>query len=111
MSITSNPGAATPQSLHRLYKNQAAATANPAAERTDEAKWDVTAPRGANIRQVPIRTDEGTWMDVDVCGRMWMCLDGVDVCAYCRGSSGGGLPPPKEGRAMTIIIPLASGHH
>ncbi len=44
----------------------AAATANPAAERTDEAKWDVTAPRGANIRQVPIRTDEGTWMDVDV---------------------------------------------
>ena len=44
----------------------AAATASPAAERTDEAKWDVTAPRGANIRQVPIRTDEGTWMDVDV---------------------------------------------
>lgn len=29
MSSTSNPGAATPQSLHRLYKNQAAATANP----------------------------------------------------------------------------------
>ena len=29
MSSQSNPGAATPQSLHRLYKNQAAATANP----------------------------------------------------------------------------------
>lgn len=29
MSASSNPGAATPQSLHRLYKNQAAATANP----------------------------------------------------------------------------------
>lgn len=29
MSSHSNPGAATPQSLHRLYKNQAAATANP----------------------------------------------------------------------------------
>lgn len=29
MSSTSNPGAATPQSLHRLYKNQAAVTANP----------------------------------------------------------------------------------
>ena len=29
MSPNSNPGAATPQSLHRLYKNQAAATANP----------------------------------------------------------------------------------
>lgn len=27
--ISSNPGAATPQSLHALYKNQAAATANP----------------------------------------------------------------------------------
>ena len=33
---------------------------------TDVAKWDVTNPRGATIRQVPIRTDEGTWMDVDV---------------------------------------------
>lgn len=29
MSAASNPGSATPQSLHRLYKNQAAATANP----------------------------------------------------------------------------------
>ena len=28
-SAGSNPGAATPESLHRLYKNQAAATANP----------------------------------------------------------------------------------
>ena len=29
MSPSSNPGAATPESLHRLYKNQAAVTANP----------------------------------------------------------------------------------
>lgn len=29
MSASSNPGAATPQSLHKLYKNQAAVTANP----------------------------------------------------------------------------------
>jgi len=28
-SAGSNPGAATPESLHRLYKNQAAVTANP----------------------------------------------------------------------------------
>ena len=28
-SLNSNPGAATPESLHKLYKNQAAATANP----------------------------------------------------------------------------------
>jgi imidazolonepropionase-like amidohydrolase/Tol biopolymer transport system component len=34
-------------------------------ESKDEA-WDITAPKGAEIKQVPIRTDEGTWMDVDV---------------------------------------------
>jgi len=34
MSQSSNPGAATPQSLHKLYKNQAAATANPYTLRT-----------------------------------------------------------------------------
>ncbi|WP_379546756.1 amidohydrolase family protein [Qipengyuania sp. DSG2-2] len=33
---------------------------------TDDADWDVNAPPGATIRQVPISTDEGTWMDVDV---------------------------------------------
>ncbi len=32
----------------------------------DTAKWDVEAPTGATITQVPIVTDEGTWMDVDV---------------------------------------------
>jgi len=31
-----------------------------------EASWSVAAPKGAAITQVPIRTDEGTWMDVDV---------------------------------------------
>jgi imidazolonepropionase-like amidohydrolase/Tol biopolymer transport system component len=28
--------------------------------------WSVDAPKGAVLKQVPIRTDEGTWMDVDV---------------------------------------------
>lgn len=32
----------------------------------EEEGWDVEAPRGAEIEQVPIQTDEGTWMDVDV---------------------------------------------
>ncbi len=43
------------------------APAQPVADaaKKDE-KWDVTAPQGATIRQVPIRTDQGTWMDVDV---------------------------------------------
>ncbi|OBV10922.1 amidohydrolase family protein [Erythrobacter dokdonensis] len=31
-----------------------------------EESWSVEAPRGAKIKQVPIKTDEGTWMDVDV---------------------------------------------
>jgi imidazolonepropionase-like amidohydrolase/Tol biopolymer transport system component len=31
-----------------------------------EEKWSVETPKGAVIRQVPIKTDEGTWMDVDV---------------------------------------------
>ncbi|MFN6934244.1 MAG: TolB family protein, partial [Tsuneonella sp.] len=43
----------------------AAATAAPATTPADD-KWDVNAPRGANLREATIRTDEGTWMDVDV---------------------------------------------
>ncbi|MGZ8283866.1 MAG: amidohydrolase family protein, partial [Allosphingosinicella sp.] len=40
-----------------------------AAERSDKpdaAKWNVEAPRGLTLRKVPINTDEGTWMNVDV---------------------------------------------
>ncbi len=43
------------------------------AEKADEAakpaaapKWDVERPRGLTTRKVPIATDEGTWMNVDV---------------------------------------------
>ncbi len=32
----------------------------------DDAEWDVNAPPGVEITQVPIEVDEGTWMDVDV---------------------------------------------
>ncbi len=35
------------------------------AAKADEA-WSVEAPKGAVIKQVPIKTTEGTWMDVDV---------------------------------------------
>lgn len=41
------------------------ATSQPDAEEDDDS-WDVEAPRGATITQIPIRTDEATWMDVDV---------------------------------------------
>ena len=36
------------------------------ADDHEDEKWDVQAPRGAQIKQVPIQTNEGTWMDVDV---------------------------------------------
>lgn len=36
------------------------------AAKKDDSKWDVSAPGDGVVRQVPIRTDEGTWMDVDV---------------------------------------------
>ena len=46
---------------------ETAPAADPAVdEGEDEAEWDVNNPPGATITQVPIRVDEGTWMDVDV---------------------------------------------
>jgi imidazolonepropionase-like amidohydrolase/Tol biopolymer transport system component len=50
----------------------AACIATPLAAQTKgkdakaDDKWSVEAPKGATIKQVPIKTDEGTWMDVDV---------------------------------------------
>ncbi|MBU1378073.1 MAG: amidohydrolase family protein [Alphaproteobacteria bacterium] len=41
-------------------------TQAPAAASAKPAKWDVSNPPGAVIRQVPISVDEGTWMNVDV---------------------------------------------
>ncbi|MCK0129453.1 amidohydrolase family protein [Erythrobacter sp. F6033] len=35
-------------------------------DKSEDKGWDITAPKGATIEQVPIETDEGTWMDVDV---------------------------------------------
>ncbi|HTG39863.1 TolB family protein, partial [Sphingomonas sp.] len=43
-----------------------AMTAAPAAPTDKAAKWDVSAPPGAELRQATIDTDEGSWMDVDV---------------------------------------------
>jgi imidazolonepropionase-like amidohydrolase/Tol biopolymer transport system component len=33
---------------------------------SDAPAWDVNAPPGARLRQVPINVDEGTWMNIDV---------------------------------------------
>jgi len=42
----------------------------PAAALADDAKeapkWDVSAPPGMKIREVPIKVEEGTWMNLDV---------------------------------------------
>ncbi|WP_271077308.1 amidohydrolase family protein [Aurantiacibacter sp. MUD61] len=40
--------------------------AAPATAEAEETGWDVNNPPGVQITQVPIRTDEGTWMDIDV---------------------------------------------
>ncbi len=39
---------------------------NSSDDKAEDEPWDVNAPPGATITEVPIRTDEGTWMDVDV---------------------------------------------
>jgi len=31
-----------------------------------EEKWSVEAPKGAVLKQVPVKVNEGTWMDIDV---------------------------------------------
>lgn len=43
----------------------AAAPAKPKDAKAEE-KWSVEAPKGAVLKQVPIKVSEGTWMDVDV---------------------------------------------
>ncbi len=37
-----------------------------AQDKGKDEKWDIAAPKGATVKQVPIQTEEGTWMDVDV---------------------------------------------
>ena len=44
----------------------APATVPIAGQDTSSEKWNVMAPAGTVLKEVPIRTDEGTWIDVDV---------------------------------------------
>ena len=54
----------------RLALTLGLATALPVAalaeEAKDTAKWDVSAPPGMTVREVPIQVEEGTWMNLDV---------------------------------------------
>ncbi|MEM6586018.1 MAG: amidohydrolase, partial [Pseudomonadota bacterium] len=64
--------------------------------------WDVQAPKGSKITQIPIQTDEGTWMDVDV------SPDGTTIAFTLLGDiytvpmSGGAASRIAEGMAWEV---------
>ncbi len=74
----------------------------PASATEDAEEWDVNAPPGATVRQVPIRTDEGSWMDVDVSpdGRMVAFALLGDI--YTMPISGGTPRRIAEGLAWEV---------
>ncbi|MCB2085569.1 MAG: PD40 domain-containing protein [Sphingomonadaceae bacterium] len=80
-------------------------TSENGAEGSDEKaddKWDVNAPKGATIKQVPIDVDEGSWMDVDVSpdgSRIAFSLLG-DI--YIMPISGGNPTRIAEGLAWEV---------
>ncbi|UYY60042.1 amidohydrolase family protein [Sphingomonas sp. S2-65] len=57
---------AQPQPLPNAAPAPAATAQTIAAPKAEKRKWDVNAPEGAVIRQIPIRVSEGSWMDLDV---------------------------------------------
>ena len=54
----------TPPPPQRPQTAVPTAAASPAPAKGQ--KWNVNAPPGATVRQVPLNVDEGTWLDVDV---------------------------------------------
>ena len=85
-----------------IQQASAAPAPVPVAANTDDDEWDITMPRGAAVRQVPIRTDEGTWMDVDVSpdGRMLAFSMLGDI--YTMPISGGTPTRIAEGLAWEV---------
>ncbi|MBX7527640.1 amidohydrolase family protein [Qipengyuania vesicularis] len=63
--VDASQDALPPEGSGEAVDAAAATVPMPDAEKKEEG-WDVTAPRGATLREVAIDTDEGTWMDVDV---------------------------------------------
>ncbi|TMM47342.1 amidohydrolase family protein [Qipengyuania marisflavi] len=82
--------------------NAAPAVPNADTADADDAKWDVSAPRGATVKQIAISTDEGTWMDVDVSrdGRMLAFSMLGDI--YTMPISGGTPTRIAEGLAWEV---------
>lgn len=60
------PLARTTSCLALALSLAAAPAAVQAQEAKDAPKWDVAAPPGVTIREVPIQVEEGTWMNLDV---------------------------------------------
>ncbi|MXP47396.1 amidohydrolase family protein [Altererythrobacter luteolus] len=73
-----------------------------AQDKKEEAKWDVNAPTGSVISQVPIQTDEASWVDVDVSpdGRMVAFTVLGDI--YTMPISGGTPTRIAEGLAWEV---------
>ncbi|ATY31956.1 amidohydrolase family protein [Sphingomonas psychrotolerans] len=82
----------------------AAAPAAPAtvAKSDKPAKWDVNAPTGASIRQIPIRVSEGSWMDLDVSPDGQMIAFALLGDLYTMPIAGGAPRRIAEGLAWEV---------
>ena len=88
--------------LAALSLSGAAYAQDSTSEKPKEEKWDVNAPKGATIKQVPINVDEGSWMDVDLSpdgGTIAFNLLG-DI--YTMPASGGAASRIAEGLAWEV---------
>ena len=82
---------------------QAPVTAIPAqAAKQADSKWDVSAPGDGIVRQVPIRTDEGTWMDVDVSPDGAMLVFSLLGDVYTMPITGGAPTRIADGLAWEV---------
>ena len=68
----------------------------------DDGEWDISAPPGFDVKQVPIQTDEGTWMDVDVSPDGGMLAFTLLGDIYTMPISGGTPNRIAEGLAWEI---------
>ena len=72
------------------------------AVKADEEKWDVNAPKGATIKQVPINVDEGSWIDVDLSNDGQTITFALLGDIYTMPISGGSPTRIAEGLAWEV---------
>lgn len=73
-----------------------------AQDKSEEVKWDVNAPTGATIKQVPINVDEGSWIDVDVSPDGWNLTFALLGDIYTMPIAGGSPARIAEGLAWEV---------